>query len=57
MRHIHIKDLLPYTIVIAEEPLEKHITIITNPKVFEILDTEIPKEVQYLDYEISDDKV
>lgn len=38
-----------YTIVIAEEPLEQHPSIVDNPTLFEISEDEIPEYVQYVD--------
>lgn len=57
MRHIRQieigikKEIETYTVVIAEEPLEQHNSIIEHPDLFEIVDGEIPEYVQYLSYE------
>ena len=50
MRHIRQIILEPYTIVIANEPLEEHLSIVENPNLFEIVDCDLPDYVQYLDY-------
>jgi len=41
-----------YTVVIAEEPLEEHLSIVDNPTLFEISEDEIPEKHQYLIYSI-----
>jgi hypothetical protein len=57
MRHIKQienslkNDIETYTVVIANEPLEQHLSIIENPTIFEIVDGEIPENAQYLNYE------
>lgn len=57
MRHIRQieigikKEIETYTVVIAEEPLEEHNSIIEHPDLFEIVDGEIPENAQYLSYE------
>ena len=50
MRHIRAKILEPYTVVIASEPLEEHLSILEMPNIYEIVDLEIPNYVQYLNY-------
>jgi len=40
-----------YTVVIAEEPLEQHPSILQHPDLFEICEDEIPEKHQYLIYE------
>lgn len=52
MRHIRQINSVgtnSYTVVIAEEPLESHRSIVTNPTVFEISEDELPEFVQYVD--------
>jgi hypothetical protein len=54
MRHIRQINSVGtncYTIVIAEEPLELHPSIVQHPDLFEISEDEIPKFIQYLNYE------
>lgn len=57
MRHIRQieigikKEIESYTVIIANEPLEKHNSIIEYPDLFEIVDGEIPENAQYLNYE------
>lgn len=51
MRHIRQINSVgtnSYTVVIAEEPLEQHISILNHPDLFEISDDELPEYVQYL---------
>lgn len=55
MRHIRYIPSVgtdSYTIVIAEEPLEEHPSIVDNPTLFEISENEIPEKHQYLIYSI-----
>ena len=52
IRQINSVGTDSYTIVIAEEPLEEHPSIVDNPTLFEISEDEIPKEHQYLIYSI-----
>ena len=51
MKHIHQINSVPYTVIVADEPLESHISIIENPNLFEIVDSEIPSDAQYLNYQ------
>lgn len=51
MKHIHQINSVPYTVIVADEPLEEHISIVQNPNLFEILDSEIPSDSQYLNYQ------
>jgi hypothetical protein len=54
MRHIRQINSVgteSYTVVIAEEPLEEHPSIVDNPTLFEISEDEIPEKYQYLNYE------
>jgi hypothetical protein len=57
MRHIkqiqivRENEIETYTIVIANEPLEEHNSIIQHPDLFKIVDGEIPENAQYLNYE------
>ena len=51
MKHIHKINSVPYTVVLANEPLEQHISIIQNPNLFEILESEIPSDAQFLNYQ------
>jgi hypothetical protein len=54
MRHIRQINSVgtdSYTIVIAEELLENHLSILNHPELFEISEDEIPEYVQYLNYE------
>ena len=56
MRHIRQINTVGqeyYGVVIAEEPLEQHPSIINNPDLFEISEDEIPEKYQYLNYEVS----
>lgn len=53
MRHIRQINTVGqeyYGVVIAEEPLEDHLSIIEHPELFEISEDEIPEKHQYLDY-------
>lgn len=52
MRHIRQINSVgtnSYTVVIANEPLEQHHSIINHPTVFEISEDELPEFVQYVD--------
>jgi len=54
MRHIRQINSIgtdSYTVVIAEEPLELHPSIVNHPDLFEISEDEIPEQHQYLQYE------
>jgi hypothetical protein len=54
MRHIRQINSVgtdSYTVVIAEEPLELHPSIVQHPELFEISEDEIPTQHQYLNYE------
>lgn len=51
MKHIRQISSQTYTVVIANEPLEEHNSIIEHPDLFEIVDCEIPENAQYLSYE------
>ena len=54
MRHIRQINSVgtdSYTVVIAEEPLENHQSIVDNPTLFEISEDDIPEIHQYLNYE------
>ena len=57
MKHIRqkkIKETDIYTIVITDnwdKPLEEHPSIVEHPEVFEIVDCEIPNNIQYLNYQ------
>jgi len=54
MRHIRQINSVgtdSYTVVIAKEPLEQHLSIVNNPTLFEISEDEIPEIHQYLIYE------
>jgi hypothetical protein len=54
MRHIRQINSVgtdSYTVVIAQEPLEQHLTIVLHPDLFEISEDEIPEKHQYLIYE------
>jgi hypothetical protein len=54
MRHIRQINTVgtdSYTVVIANEPLEQHLSIVNHPELFEISEDEIPEYVQYLNYE------
>jgi hypothetical protein len=54
MRHIRQINSVgtdSYTVVIAEEPLESHLSIVDNPTLFEISEDDIPEQHQYLNYE------
>ena len=51
MKHIHLKNIEPYTIVLVPEGqvLEEHHSIVNRPDLFEIVDSEIPEFYQQLD--------
>ena len=49
IRQINSVGTDSYTVVIAEEPLESHRSIVNNPTLFEISEDEIPQVYQYLD--------
>ena len=54
MRHIRQINSVgteSYTVVIANEPLEQHPSIVNHPTLFEISEDEIPEQHQYLIYE------
>jgi hypothetical protein len=54
MRHIRQINSVgtdSYTVVIAQEPLEQHSSIVNHPDLFEISEDEIPEQHQYLNYE------
>jgi hypothetical protein len=52
MRHIRQINSVgtnSYTVVIAEEPLEQHISVVSHSDLFEISEDELPEYVQYVD--------
>jgi hypothetical protein len=54
MKHIRSKELSFYTVVKTEdwtEPLEQHPSILEHPELFEIVDSEIPQQHNYLIYQ------
>ena len=51
IRQINSVETNSYTVVIANEPLEEHPSIVDNPTLFEISEDEIPEQHQYLNYE------
>jgi hypothetical protein len=54
MRHIRQINSVgtnSYTVVIAEEPLEQHPSIVNHSDLFEISEDDIPEIHQYLNYE------
>jgi hypothetical protein len=54
MRHIRQINTVGqeyYGVVIANEPLEQHPSIVDNPTLFEISEDEIPEKHQYLIYQ------
>jgi hypothetical protein len=54
MRHIRQINSVgtnSYTVVIAEEPLENHLSIVNHPDLFEISEDELPSYIQYVNYE------
>jgi len=54
MRHIRQINSVgtdSYTVVIANEPLEQHPSIVEHPDLFEISEDEIPEKHQLLNYE------
>ena len=54
MRHIRQINSVgtdSYTVVIANEPLEQHPSILEHPELFEISEDEIPEKHQYLNYQ------
>jgi hypothetical protein len=54
MRHIRQINTIGqeyYGVVIAEEPLEEHPSVVNHPELFEISEDEIPEKHQFLNYE------
>jgi len=54
MRHIRQINSVgtdSYTVVIANEPLEQHPSILDHPELFEISEDDIPEKHQYLNYQ------
>ena len=54
MRHIRQTNTIgtdSYTIVIANEPLEQHPSIVDHPDLFDITEDEIPEIHQFLNYQ------
>jgi hypothetical protein len=54
MRHIRQINSVgtdSYTVVIANEPLEQHPSILEHPELFEISEDDIPQKHQYLNYQ------
>jgi hypothetical protein len=54
MRHIRQINSIgvnSYGVVVANEPLEEHPSIVQHPNLFEISEDEIPDYAQYLIYE------
>jgi len=54
MRHIRQINSVgtdSYTVVIANEPLEQHPSILEHPELFEISEDNIPEKHQYLNYQ------
>jgi hypothetical protein len=54
MRHIRQINSVgtdSYTVVIANEPLEQHPSILEHPELFEISEDDIPEKHQYLNYQ------
>jgi len=54
MRHIRQINSVgtdSYTVVIANEPLEQHPSILEHPELFEISEDDIPEKYQYLNYQ------
>jgi hypothetical protein len=54
MRHIRQINSVgtdSYTVVIANEPLEQHPSIVNHPDLFEISEDDIPENHQFLIYE------
>ncbi len=54
MRHIRQINSVgtnSYTVVIANEPLEQHPSILEHPEWFEISEDDIPEKHQYLNYQ------
>jgi hypothetical protein len=52
MRHIRQINSVgtnSYTVVIAEEPLENHRSVVNYPDLFEISEDELPEYIQYVD--------
>jgi hypothetical protein len=50
---LNAKQQVAYTIVITDDwtqPLEEHPSIVEHPEIFEIVDTDIPENVQFLKY-------
>ena len=51
IRQINSVETNSYTVVIANEPLEQHSSMVQHPDLFEISEDEIPEQHQYLNYE------
>jgi len=54
MRHIRQINSVgtdSYTVVIANEPLEQHPSILEHPELFEISEDDIPEKHRYLNYQ------
>jgi len=51
IRQINSIDTNTYTVVIANEPLEQHQSIVQHPDLFEISEDDIPETHQLLNYE------
>jgi len=52
MRHIRQINSVgtnSYTVVVAEEPLESHRSVVNYPELFEISEDELPEYIQYVD--------
>jgi hypothetical protein len=48
IRQINSVNTNSYTVVLAEEPLEQHPTIILHPDLFEVSDSDIPEDCQFV---------
>jgi len=54
MRHIRYTQTVgtdSYTVIVAEEPLEQHISIVQHPELFDITEDELPEKYQFWLYE------
>jgi hypothetical protein len=48
IRQINSVNTNSYTIVLAEEPLEQHPSVVLHPDLFEVSDSDIPEDCQFV---------
>jgi hypothetical protein len=48
IRQINSVNTNSYTVVLAEEPLEKHQSVVLHPDLFEVSDSDIPEDCQFV---------